>query len=117
MASLSNEWVTHPPRSNPPRRSSSGPPSPCITPSTVTIVMVVSFMIAVPLLLWGALVGGLSPLLRTPRPRSDTASRISFEDFWHAGCKQSDSATVSGATALHFLMCASSADELWDQID
>ena len=26
-------------------------------------------------------VGGLSPLLRTPLPRSDTASRISFEDF------------------------------------
>src|SRR5271154_1706431 len=34
-------------------------------------------------LLWfGApLVGGLSPLLRTPLPRSDTASRISCEDF------------------------------------
>ena len=82
MASLSNECVTHPPRSNPPLRSSSGPPSPCITPSTVTIVMVVSFMIAVPFsVVGGALVGGLSPLLRTPRPRSDTASRISFEDF------------------------------------
>jgi hypothetical protein len=25
--------------------------------------------------------GGRSPLLRTPLPRSDTASRISFEDF------------------------------------
>src|SRR4029453_1157566 len=48
MAWLSNEWVTHPPRSNPPLRSSSGPPSPCITPSTETIVMVVSFMIGVP---------------------------------------------------------------------
>src|SRR5512132_1637282 len=48
MASLSNECVTHPPRSNPPLRSSSGPPSPCITPSTETIVVVVSFMIAVP---------------------------------------------------------------------
>src|SRR5439155_20516085 len=44
MASLSAYGVTHPPRSNPPLRSSSGPPSPCITPSTVTIVMVVSFM-------------------------------------------------------------------------
>jgi ribosomal protein S18 acetylase RimI-like enzyme len=38
----------HPPRSNPPLRSSSGPPSPCITPSTETFVMVVSFMVAVP---------------------------------------------------------------------
>ena len=28
-----------PPRSNPPRRSSSGPPSPCMTPSTVIIVV------------------------------------------------------------------------------
>src|SRR5919108_6459506 len=48
MASSSNSGVTHPPRSNPPLRSSSGPPSPCITPSTETIVMVVSFMVAGP---------------------------------------------------------------------
>src|SRR5205823_3113954 len=34
----------HPPRSNPPLRSSSAPPSPCITPSRVTCVTVVSFM-------------------------------------------------------------------------
>src|SRR5438874_3721771 len=51
MASLSAYGATHPPRSNPPLRSSSAPPSPCITPSTVTIVMVVSFMVAVPSLL------------------------------------------------------------------
>ena len=48
MASLSAYGVTHPPRSNPSLRSSSGPPSPCITPSTVIIVMVVSFMVATP---------------------------------------------------------------------
>ena len=48
MASSSAYGVTHPPRSNPPLRSSSGPPSPCITPSTVTIVVVVSFMVAAP---------------------------------------------------------------------
>src|SRR5215204_7743148 len=48
MALLSNECVTHPPRSNPPLRSSSGAPSPCITPSTVTIVVVVSFTVAAP---------------------------------------------------------------------
>src|SRR6266487_5404559 len=52
MPSLSAYGVTHPPRSNPPLRSSSGPPSPCITPSAVTIVMLVSFMI-VPLSLVG----------------------------------------------------------------
>src|SRR5689334_4783538 len=49
-----------PPRSNPVRRSSSdAPPLPCITPSTVTCVMVVSFIGLAP---WfacpGALVGG-----------------------------------------------------------
>src|SRR5438445_4128523 len=48
MASLSNTDATHPPRSNPPLRSSSAPPSPCITPSTETCVTVVSFMVAVP---------------------------------------------------------------------
>src|SRR5437763_9385297 len=36
--------MAHPPRSNPPLRSSSGPPRPCITPSTETFVVVVSFM-------------------------------------------------------------------------
>src|SRR6478752_945392 len=36
--------IAHPPRSNPFLRSSSdAPPLPCITPSTVTCVMVVSF--------------------------------------------------------------------------
>src|SRR3712207_4328400 len=40
--------MAHPPRSNPPQRSSSGPPSPCITPSTETFVLIVSFMVAVP---------------------------------------------------------------------
>ena len=48
MPSLSTYGVTHPPRSNPPLRSSSGPPRPCITPSTETMVVVVSFMVAVP---------------------------------------------------------------------
>src|SRR5436305_8296689 len=42
-ASLS-KWA-HPPRSNTPRSSSSGPPGPCITPSTETCVVVVSFMV------------------------------------------------------------------------
>src|SRR5437762_314553 len=38
-----SKWA-HPPRSNTPRSSSSGPPGPCITPSTETCVVVVSFM-------------------------------------------------------------------------
>jgi|SRR5690348_1536337 len=37
------------------RRSSSGPPSPCITPSTVTIVVLVSFHDLVPFSLFGGL--------------------------------------------------------------
>src|SRR5918994_5085474 len=51
--SLSNTPMAHPPRSNPPLRSSSdAPPFPCITPSTVTCVMVVSFMVVVPFSRW-----------------------------------------------------------------
>jgi membrane-associated protease RseP (regulator of RpoE activity) len=42
--------------------------------------MVINFIVTVPLSL-GAPVGGLSPLLRTPLPPSDTTSRTSFEDF------------------------------------
>jgi hypothetical protein len=49
MVSLSATPMAHPPRSNPFLRSSSdAPPFPCITPSTVTWVMVVSFMVAAP---------------------------------------------------------------------
>src|SRR5215211_977769 len=48
MVSLSNTPMAHPPRSNPFLRSSSdAPPFPCITPSTVTCVMVDSFMITI----------------------------------------------------------------------
>ena len=66
MPSLSAYGVTHPPRSNPPLRSSSGPPSPCITPSTVTIVVVVSFMVAGPLLV-GSIVARLESSLYQKR--------------------------------------------------
>src|SRR5215208_5167626 len=44
MASLSNSGLAHPPRSNPPRSFSCCAPFPCITPSTETCVVVVSFM-------------------------------------------------------------------------
>src|SRR2546427_7898330 len=36
--------MAHPPRSKPPLRSSSGPPNPCIPPSTETLVVVVNLM-------------------------------------------------------------------------
>src|SRR3989449_8416110 len=49
VVSVSATPMAHPPRSNPFLRSSSdAPPFPCITPSTVTCVMVVSFMVAAP---------------------------------------------------------------------
>src|SRR5437868_10191894 len=59
-----SKWA-HPPRSNTPRSSSSGPPGPCITPSTETCVVVVSFMVATPSLLSVSLVGWSQ---RAPRP-------------------------------------------------
>jgi hypothetical protein len=80
MASPSNSGLAHPARSNP-TSSTFGPPFACITPSTETCVVVVSFMIAVPVSSGPPLAGGLSRLLRTPLPRSDTAFWISFEDF------------------------------------
>src|SRR6478735_6350799 len=42
-----SKWA-QPPRSKTPRSSSSGPPGPCITPSTETCVVVVSFMVSAP---------------------------------------------------------------------
>src|SRR5271169_3418943 len=45
MTSLSTCPMAHPPRSNPPLRSSSDPPGACITPSTETCIVVVSFML------------------------------------------------------------------------
>src|SRR5436309_13708305 len=49
IVSLSHTPMAQPPRSNPFLRSSSdAPPFPCITPSTVTCVIVLSFMVAAP---------------------------------------------------------------------
>src|SRR5438477_2716366 len=64
--------MAHPPRSNPPLRSSSAPPSPCITPSTETFVTVVSFMVAAPFSLGSSSVGLLewSPRISSG-PRAD----------------------------------------------
>src|SRR6266511_4962636 len=45
----SSSKCAHPPRSNRPRSSSSGPPGPCITPSTETCAVVVSFIVVAPL--------------------------------------------------------------------
>src|SRR5580700_5612350 len=99
----------HPPRSNPFLRSSDVAPFPCITPSRVTWVMVVSFMSAVPLP-WCRPLRAASPLPRTSPPRSDIASRISLQSF--PGRRDP---TAPRRLALHF--SAPSADELLDRID
>src|SRR3954466_4835905 len=70
MASLSNNGLgglAHPPRSNPPLRSSSGPPRPCITPSTETCVVVVSFTVAGPFSLGWSSFGKTGPPHRSHR--------------------------------------------------
>src|SRR5690348_14748227 len=85
-----------PPRSNPFARSSSdAPPFPCTTPSTVTCVMVVSFMITVPFTS-GALAGGLSPRHEHRCPDPTPPPGISAEDLPDAGCQRSGNATGSG---------------------
>src|SRR5207244_7351041 len=53
----SSSKCAHPPRSNLPRSSSSGPPGACITPSTETCVVVVSFTVAVSFSLSSSLLG------------------------------------------------------------
>src|SRR5579859_3487345 len=82
MDSLSNSGLAHPPRSNPRLRSSTcSPPFPCITPSTETCVVVVSFMIAVPFSLGLPSWAAAHPCYEHLRPDPTLASRISFEDF------------------------------------
>src|SRR5436189_3087095 len=85
MLSLSAYGVTHPPRSNPPLRSSSAPPSPCITPSTVTIVRVVSFMVAVPFPLGWSSFDSAGPQRRCRRARPANYSTPPPEHGPHVG--------------------------------
>src|SRR5450755_2034474 len=105
----------HPPRSNPFLRSSDAPPFPCITPSRVTWVMVVSFMIAVPSPWCRPLAGGLTPATNTTAP-----IRHRLPDFFE---ELSGTPVVSDPTARRLRgdgatsSSAPSADELLDQID
>src|SRR5438874_6508118 len=74
----SSKWA-HPPRLNLPRSSSSGPPGPCITPSTETCVVVVSFMVAVPFsLVWSSF--GCCRSSRQSSPASTGLGRILGQD-------------------------------------
>ena len=95
-ASLSNSGRAHPPRSNPPLRSSSDPPSPCITPSTETCVRVVSFMVADPFSP-GLVVVGLD---RTSAPISSAvASHASYE------CLRRDPTATPGSSCEDLPAC------------
>src|SRR2546430_2686115 len=76
MDSLPNSGLAHPPRSNP-TSSTLGPPFACITPSTETCMVVVSFMIAVPFSL-GAPHG--RPL--TPATNASVPIRHRLADFF-----------------------------------
>src|SRR4029453_18097093 len=98
-ASLSKSGRPHPPRSNPPLRSSSGPPSPCIAPSTETFVMVVSFMVTGPFSLGLSsfdstgglgtpLVGGLSPSYEHLSPDPTPPPGFPSRTCWYAGCER-----------------------------
>src|SRR5262249_14709198 len=57
----------------------------------VSLITETRYCISDHLLWYGVpLVGGLSPLLRTHLPRSDTASRTSFKIFWYAVRRHAD---------------------------
>jgi len=59
-------------------------------------------MIAVPFSFGAPLVGSLSPSLRTPLPRSDTASRISFEDeLWDQIDREDPDSSSNGSGAAN----------------
>src|SRR5215475_6336986 len=105
----------HPPRSNPFLRSSDAAPFPCITPSMVTWVMVISFMIAAPTLA-PPLVGGLTPATNTTAPIRHRLPDFFQRTFRDAGRQRSDSTTVS-RRQRSTTSSAYSADKLWDQID
>src|SRR5215212_9667288 len=90
----------HPPRSNPFLRSSSdAPPFPCITPSTVTCVMVVSFMVAVPFSLGRPSCAASHPCYEHFCPDPTPPRGFLPRTFWYAGCERSDRETVSGDCA------------------
>src|ERR671934_1905568 len=92
MASLSKSGLAHPPRPIPGSRFSPRPPFACITPSTETCVVVVSFMIAVPPLERGrglsgdgrGAVVGLGGAVERDLLRSNDSSHTGYYRRWLA---------------------------------
>src|SRR5712692_1235371 len=109
--------MAHPPRSNPPLRSSSDPPSPCITPSTETFVVIVSFMIVVPFSFslvplgrpsWAASHPCYEHLSPDPTPPPGFLSRT----FWYAGLRAIRQRDGFGATAPESLDSVTTLSEM-----
>src|SRR5207248_2074981 len=71
----SSSKCAHPPRLNRPRSSSSGPPGSCMTPSTETCAVVVSFMVAVPFSLGFVVVRLDGPRRRSHRSQQSPSGR------------------------------------------
>src|SRR5437588_224213 len=83
-----SKWA-HPPRSNTPRSSSPGPPGACITPSTETCVVVISFMVAAPFSVSWSLVGWLTGSRGRSPPQSVHTTLTSGQDHEsHQNSKQ-----------------------------
>src|SRR5688500_11432479 len=95
MVSLSNTPMAHPPRSNPFLRSSSdAPPFPCITPSTVTCVMVVSFMGSSSLVVVFLVMTG--PRRRSHRSQQSPSGEFDPEDLEYEANEDRDLGECSG---------------------
>src|SRR3984893_9540160 len=76
-----------------------------VAASAVSSITETRFCISDHLRCFGApLAGGRSPLLRTPLPRSDTASRIYFEDFVVRRPERTVQALVADLEAAGYLI-------------
>src|SRR3954452_10279044 len=107
----------HPPRSKPFLRSSSvAPPLLCLTPSTVTCVMVVSLMTALPFSVGRTWWAASPPYYERPRADPTPPSLFLSRTFRHACSQRSDRTKVSGRLSAR-ASCPDGADRLRDRPD
>src|SRR5450755_739705 len=105
---MSTSGRAHPPRSNPPLRSSSDPPSPCITPSTETFVVTVSFISGDPFAV-GRPSWPPAPCYRHtyPDPEESNGARVGVADYRVAMSKpELEELVVSNAEELRTWLLA-----------